>query len=497
MTRIPTRFISCLAVCAAVAPAQDAPQDDAITIGHKRTVHSDLLGEDRPLWIWTPSSYESGNDSYPVLYLLDGPTHFHHTTGVVDFLAQNGRMPQTIVVAIANTDRTRDLTPHSGSEVESKRMSTAGGADRFLEFLTTELSDWVEANYRTKPSRILVGHSFGGLFGVHALVQRSDFFKGIIAISPSMQWGDQELVGRVETWLDSDPDPQCSIYMTVGSEGSELLGGTMQVAGLFSDDAPASLRWKFVHMPSETHMTVPHRSTYDGLEFLYEGYWLEEGSALAEMGGWESARRSLLAARKRMGVADDPISERSFGMMAFGLVSGGRTADALVALREPYPERDALPPGFWFAMADFLAEKGEDAALKDLYGIAVGVHPGVDDLRKGAVEAGWDAADLPAKPAGVEVSAERLAQCVGSYEGDGPVSRFAITQKDGKLWVDLNERGESRALITKSADRYMDPQGPELLFGAAAEGGVSEVTLEAFGSRFTYHRVGSQPRRDD
>ncbi len=260
----------------------------------------------------------------------------------------------------------------------------------------------------------------------------------------------------MQNWLDSTPDPQCSLYMTVGSEGGELLGGTMQVAGMFSDDRSAGLRWKFVHMPGETHMTVPHRSTYDALEFLYEGYWLEEGSSVVGTDGWAAARRGLLAARERMGLGDDPIDARAFETMVFGMVSNGLVAEALVEFHQPYPERDALPPGFWMAMAGILEEEGGDAPLQESYGIAVGVHPDVDDLRNGAVEAGWDAAARPARPAEADVSAERLAQCVGSYEGDGPVSRFAITQKDGKLWVDLNENGESRA----DHEERRTPYGP-------------------------------------
>ena len=98
-----------LAVSAGAAPPQDV--DDPIVIGNKRQIESKILNETRPLWISTPSSYDAGEERYPVLYLLDGNAHFHHTTGTVGFLSSNDRIPEMLVVAIPNTDRTRDLTP--------------------------------------------------------------------------------------------------------------------------------------------------------------------------------------------------------------------------------------------------------------------------------------------------------------------------------------------------------------------------------------------------
>ena len=43
--------------------------------------------------------------------LTDGEAQFAHTAATVEFLARNARVPEMIVVAIGNTDRTRDLTP--------------------------------------------------------------------------------------------------------------------------------------------------------------------------------------------------------------------------------------------------------------------------------------------------------------------------------------------------------------------------------------------------
>jgi predicted alpha/beta superfamily hydrolase len=76
---------------------------------------STVLGEERTVLIRTPPGYETNKLSYPVLYMTDGDAHMAHTSGTVQFLAQNGRMSELIVVGVTNTDRTRDLTPAVGN----------------------------------------------------------------------------------------------------------------------------------------------------------------------------------------------------------------------------------------------------------------------------------------------------------------------------------------------------------------------------------------------
>ena len=199
-------------VLASSAGAQD---DDAFVIGARHVVPSAVLGEDREVWVHTPASHETGRDRYPVLVLLDGPRHFHHTTGIVEFLAASRRIPEMIVVGVSNTDRTRDLTPHA-SDV-GRAAPEGGGAADFLTFLCDELVPWVDAHHRTRPTRLLVGHSFGGLFAVNALTVRPGFFAGLIAISPSLQWAGQRTVEDVARWLETDPEVAASVYLTVGS----------------------------------------------------------------------------------------------------------------------------------------------------------------------------------------------------------------------------------------------------------------------------------------
>ena len=120
-------FLPCLII---FAPQESLAQDAEpfLSLGETRALHSNVLGEQREIIVGVPAGYEGGDETYPVVYLLDGPSHFHHTTGTARFLARNGRMPDVIVVAIPNTDRTRDLSPPVYSDAGPAR-SSSGGAD--------------------------------------------------------------------------------------------------------------------------------------------------------------------------------------------------------------------------------------------------------------------------------------------------------------------------------------------------------------------------------
>jgi uncharacterized protein len=93
-------------------PAHAQAEDgEPVVIGHRLTLHSEILGEDRQILVHLPRGYATSTERHPVLYVLDGPTHFHHVSGATQALADTYRIPAMIVVGIGNTDRNRDLTP--------------------------------------------------------------------------------------------------------------------------------------------------------------------------------------------------------------------------------------------------------------------------------------------------------------------------------------------------------------------------------------------------
>ena len=123
--------------------------------------------KERTVWIYLPAGYDAASQRrYPVFYLLDADWNFAAFTGMVHELSEvigNTVVPQAIIVAIPNTDRTRDLTPTnamSGTDGKSvPDFKTSGGGEKFTSFMQTELIPHIDSAYHTAPYKMLIGHS--------------------------------------------------------------------------------------------------------------------------------------------------------------------------------------------------------------------------------------------------------------------------------------------------------------------------------------------------
>jgi alpha-beta hydrolase superfamily lysophospholipase len=80
----------------------------------------------------------------------------------------------------------------------------------------------VDRDYRTRPYRVLIGHSLGGLFARYALMNRPEVFNGYLIISPSLWWDDQALVKAAQPHFAAHKDLRADLYMTMGSEGEAM-----------------------------------------------------------------------------------------------------------------------------------------------------------------------------------------------------------------------------------------------------------------------------------
>lgn len=102
-----------LAICIILLSAfsLNAQTTKSFKIGEIAEIRSAILGENRTMNIYLPEGYNA-KEKYPVIYLLDGTANedFLHIVGLVQFFNMTFKMPNTIVVGIANIDRKRDFT---------------------------------------------------------------------------------------------------------------------------------------------------------------------------------------------------------------------------------------------------------------------------------------------------------------------------------------------------------------------------------------------------
>lgn len=318
---------------------QPAPVPAVSTI----TLKSAVLGEDRVILVRVPQGYDANNQSYPVLYMTDGNAHIAHTSSTTEFLSRNGRMSDMIVVGINNTDRTRDLTPTKAAQVGATgapQFPTAGGADNFLKFIETELIPEVEKRYRTKPYRILAGHSLGGLFAFHALVSRPGLFNSYVAVSPSLQWDNQVLIKRAEDFLKAQKDLNATLFMTLGNEQGPIDDSFHQMKQLLTRVAPKGLEWEAQLLSDEDHGSVVLRSHYIALRKIYDGWQMPRNPDNGSIaGGWKAVDEHFkkLSAKFHYAV---PVPEGLINQVGYQHLFAEETDLALAAFKanvERYP----------------------------------------------------------------------------------------------------------------------------------------------------------------
>ena len=310
-------------------------QKEVIEIGTKHSMFSESLDQDRPYWIYLPDDYSEEGDPVAVIYLLDGEGHFHHTSGILDFLKRQNITSAVMLVAIPNTDnRTRDLTPPITKNLKAKNdFPTAGGADKMLSFIADELRPIIKKGYNVNEYEILIGHSFGGIFSIHALLKRPTLFDAHVSISPSLWWDDQSLVTQVDSFLRQTDSLDCFYYMTMGNEGGTMLGGAMKVAALFEEKSPKNFKWDFIKLEKETHGSVPHRSTYNGLEAIFSSWYKTDLSDTYAQAGWEGVNRHYANISQKLGYEKLP-SESEINGLGYSLIGKGALAEAEKVFKE-------------------------------------------------------------------------------------------------------------------------------------------------------------------
>ncbi|WP_327640188.1 enterochelin esterase [Kribbella sp. NBC_00482] len=172
------------------APAQpwitarpEGPRGELVQHLHR----SDLLGNERRIWIYTPPGYRPEDEPLPLLVLFDGDTVLGPMPipAILDNLIGDGRIPPMIAVLIDSlTQEIRDRELPCGAP--------------FLAYLTDELLPWIRERYRvtTDPARTIVaGQSHGGQAAAFAGLRRPDVFGNVISQSGSFWWrpeGDEE-----------------------------------------------------------------------------------------------------------------------------------------------------------------------------------------------------------------------------------------------------------------------------------------------------------------
>lgn len=253
---------------------------EIIELGIATSIKSEVMKENRPYMVYLPPSYEKNSNTYPVIYLLDGDIHrFKGFVGVLESLSSqtlDNQVKEAIVVAIPNTNRSRDLTPSILKEwtFRGRVLDTfdqTGNALNFTTFLKTELIPHIEKTYLASEKRVLVGESFGGLFASNVIVFTPTMFSDYLIIDPTALW-DNDYLNRA--YLANAKNTKLDINVFFAFANNSHLGdigltnyawGSAFATSIIKHSNGIA---KQQYFESETHGTVALLAWYNGLKTL-------------------------------------------------------------------------------------------------------------------------------------------------------------------------------------------------------------------------------------
>lgn len=143
----------------------------------KYKLHSEILDNDRRIWVYCPFNYSEDKKPYKLLVLTDGSTYINHLSAVESL---NNLMEQEIISPLVTVFI--DSTKERNEELNCN--------EKFSRFILEEAMPFVRKKYNitdNPQNTIISGHSLGGLTACYLGFEHSEVFGNIICQSGSFR----------------------------------------------------------------------------------------------------------------------------------------------------------------------------------------------------------------------------------------------------------------------------------------------------------------------
>lgn len=173
------------------------------TVSH-RWYHSDVLGMDRRLTVYTPAGYEnSPKKKYPVLYLLHGAggdeeawSSMGRAAQILDNLIEKG-LAEPMICVMPNGNPNQMAAQTLGLPVTDMDWRDPANRNSYVKSLCEEIVPFIEKNYRAVPkpaSRAIAGLSMGGGHTISASTLYPELFDYICPLSAAGAMTEEQAV---------------------------------------------------------------------------------------------------------------------------------------------------------------------------------------------------------------------------------------------------------------------------------------------------------------
>lgn len=272
---------------------------DKISIGEKSGLRSEILNEEREVYISLPSNYSRNIHHYPVIIVLDAEYLFEVTHAIVKIKSSRNEMPESIVVGIPNnTGKRYDMAMHLSYPDGSTFFGDAGGEKitDYVNFFSDELIPFLEENYRVNHHQTIIGMSptFGPV--LEAFWNVPDLFDGYIVLASELAVKTktgQTIAERVLRAIQDQSRSRSAIY--IGKASDDLKRRPKEEALAYKElnkklenTANPNINYKIEILENENHYGMSISGIEHGLETIhpadlwsvpYRKFWAAEDPA--------------------------------------------------------------------------------------------------------------------------------------------------------------------------------------------------------------------------
>lgn len=225
------------------------------------------LNNDRYIKIYVPPSYQTETSKlYPVAIVLDAEYLFDVYVGNAILFANKDEAPEQIIVGINqnyNDERYRDC-----SYQKENSLPTEEGAS-FYRFISGELFQYLEENYRVSPFKTIIGTTLTANFINYFLIEEYPSFNAFININPYYAI-DMPLLLHQKTL--SLKDENIYYYLSNGKNNSENIQTKInETKALLDSVQNPKFKYKYEAFNNNTTATIG-QSIPSALASIFELY---------------------------------------------------------------------------------------------------------------------------------------------------------------------------------------------------------------------------------
>lgn len=205
------------------------------------------------LRLFLPEGYNDSTLHYPVLLTFRS---YQTASGILNMM-----YPDMILVDVSNFN----YAWFSLYEQENKK--SPGGANDVIAFLKKELIPFIDSNFRTTKTWLLMGSSSGGLFAINTILKEPGLFDAAFAAGPMFAEFDERILFPLlnESMKNRKEHPSYLFY-TCGDQ-PELLPYLDTFHRMLQKLRPRGLIWKFDPARGEDHRSLVIRTLHSGLKW--------------------------------------------------------------------------------------------------------------------------------------------------------------------------------------------------------------------------------------